>query len=134
MFLAFPDWVENGQNVNFQKFRNVVFTYVGYIEFIICGYCMLHSAHKQCSSLYAVHFMFLAFPDGVENGQNVNFSKFRNVIFSHVGFIVFIVCGNCMLHSADKQSNLLYVVELMVIAFSWWVRKCKKKQKKLQIL
>ena len=78
MFLAFPDGVENGQNVNFSKFRNVIFTHVGYIGFIICGYCMLNGADKQCSSLYAVHFMFLAFPDGVENGQNVNFSKFRN--------------------------------------------------------
>ena len=40
---------------------------------------MLNGADKQCSSLYAVHFMFLAFPDGVENGQNVNFSKFTHV-------------------------------------------------------
>ena len=75
MFLAFPDWVENGQKVNFQKFRNVIFTYVGYIGFIICGYYMLHNADKQCSSLYAVHFMFVAFPHGVENGQNVIFFK-----------------------------------------------------------
>ena len=34
---------------------------------------MLHSADKQYSSLYAAHFMFLAFPDGMENAQNVNF-------------------------------------------------------------
>ena len=52
---------------------------------------MLHGADKQCSSLYAVHFMFLGFPDGVENGQNVNFSKFINVIFTHVGYIGFII-------------------------------------------
>ena len=37
---------------------------------------MLHGADKQRGSLYAVKFMFLAFPDGVENGQIVNFSKF----------------------------------------------------------
>ena len=48
---------------------------------------MVHGADKQCSSLYVVHFMFLAFPDGVENGQNVNFPKFRNVTITHVGYI-----------------------------------------------
>ena len=129
MFLTFSDGVENGQNVNFSKLWNVIFTYVGYIEFFICGYCMVHSADKQFSSLYAVHFMFLAFPDGVENVQNVNFSKFRNVIFTHVGFIGFTICGNCMLRSADKQSNLLCAVELMVLAFLGGLENAKKTKK-----
>ena len=91
--MQFPGGVENAQNGIFSKFRNVIFTYVGYIGFIICGYCMLHGANKQCSSLYAVHFMFLAFPDGVENAQNSIFSKFRNVIFTYVGYIRFIIRG-----------------------------------------
>ena len=54
------------------------------------------------------------------------FEKFRNVIFTYVGYIGFIICGNCMLHSADKQSNLLYVVDLMVIAFLGGVENAKK--------
>ena len=48
---------------------------------------------SNCSSLYAVYFMFLAFPDGVGNGKNVNFSKFSNVIFTHVGYIGLIIRG-----------------------------------------
>ena len=90
---------------------------------------MLHGADKQCSSLYAVHFIFLAFPDGVEIGQNVNFSKFRNVIFTHIGYIGFIIRGYFMLHSADKESKLLYVVELMVIAFRGGLENEKKNKK-----
>ena len=93
MFLAFPGGVENGQNVKFPKFRNLIFTHVGYIRFIICGYYMLHGAYKQCSSLYAVHLMFLAFPDGVENGQNVNFLKFRSITITHAGYTGFIIRG-----------------------------------------
>ena len=126
MFLAFPDGVENGQNDNFSKFRNVSFTHVWYMGFIICGYCMLHGTDKQCSSLYAVHLRFLAFPDGVENAQNANFSKFRNVIMTYVGYIGFIICGYCMLHGADKQFNLLYAVDLMVIAFLGVLENAKK--------
>ena len=87
---------------------------------------MLNGADKQCSSLYAVHFMFLGFSDGVENGQNVNFSKFRNVIFTHVWYMGFIICGYCMLHGTDKQSNLLYAVDLMVIAFLGVLENAKK--------
>ena len=40
---------------------------------------MPHYSDKQSSSVYADHFMLLAFPGGVENDQNVNFSKFTNV-------------------------------------------------------
>ena len=66
--------------------------------------CWVHRVHytwlmhgprrdKQCSSLYAVDFMFLAFPDGVENSQNVNFPKFRNVTITYVGYTGVIICG-----------------------------------------
>ena len=54
---------------------------------------MVHGADKQCSSFYAVYFMFLAFPDGVENGKNVNFPKFRNVTIMYVGYTGDIICG-----------------------------------------
>ena len=54
---------------------------------------MVHGGDKQCSSLYAVDFMFLAFPDGVENSQNVNFPKFRNVTITYVGYTGVIICG-----------------------------------------
>ena len=83
----------------------------------------------QCSSLYAVDFMFLAFHEWVEIRKNVNFPKFRNVIFTYVGYIELIICGYCMLHSADKQSNLLYSVELMVIAFLGGLENAKKTKK-----
>ena len=76
---------------------------------------MLHSADKQSNSLYAVHFMFLSFPDGVENAQNVNFLKFPNVTISQIEYIVVIICGSCMLHSADKQSSLLCASHLMFL-------------------
>ena len=76
---------------------------------------MLHSADKQSNSLYAVHFMFLSFPDRVENAQNVNFLKFRNVTISQIEYIVVIICDSCMLHSADKQSSLLCAVHFMFL-------------------
>ena len=93
MFLAFPGGVENVKNVNFSKFGNVTLRMLG--TWGGGGHYMwlLHSAEKQSSLLYAVHFIFLAFLDGVENGQNVNFSIFRNVIFTHVGYIGFIIRG-----------------------------------------
>ena len=115
MFLSFPDGVEDAQNVNFLKFRNVTISQIEYIVVIICGECMLHSADKQSISLYAVHFMFLSFPDGVENAQNVNFLKFRNVTILQIEYIVVIICGSCMLHSADKQSSLLCAVHFMFL-------------------
>ena len=46
---------------------------------------MVHGADKQCSSLYAVDFMSLAFPDGVENGQNVNFQNFEMLLLRILG-------------------------------------------------
>ena len=46
---------------------------------------MRHRADKQSGSVYAVHFMFLAFAGGVENAQNVNFSKFQNVTLRKFG-------------------------------------------------
>ena len=54
------------------------------------------------------------------------FSKFRNVIFTYVGCIGFIICGYYMLHTADKQSNLLYAVDLKVISFLGGVENAKK--------
>ena len=76
---------------------------------------MLHSADKQSNLLYAFHFMFLSFPDRVENAQNVNFLKFRNVTISQVGYIGVIICGSCMLHSVDKPSSLLCAVHFMFL-------------------
>ena len=76
---------------------------------------MLHSADKHSNSLYAVHFMFLSFPDRVENAQNVNFLKFRNVTTSQMEYIVVIICDSCMLHSADKQFSLLCAVHSMFL-------------------
>ena len=78
---------------------------------------MLHNADKQSNSLYAVHFMFLSFLDGVENAQNVNFLKFRNVTISQIEYIVVIICSSCMLHSADKQSSLICAVHFMFLTF-----------------
>ena len=65
---------------------------------------MLHSADKQSNSLVCCpfHVPIISF-DGVENAQNVNFLKFRNVTISQIEYIVVIICGSCMLHSADKQ-------------------------------
>ena len=54
---------------------------------------MLHSADEHSNSMYAVHFMFLSFPDRVENAQNVIFLKFRNVTISQVGDIGVMICG-----------------------------------------
>ena len=76
---------------------------------------MLHSADKHSNSLYAVSFMLPSFPDRVENAQNVNFLKFRNVTMSQIEYIVVIIFDSCMLHSADKLSSLLCAVHSMFL-------------------
>ena len=54
----------------FLKFRNVTISQIEYIVVIICSSCMLHSADKQSSLLFAVHFMFLTVPDKIKIVQN----------------------------------------------------------------
>ena len=53
----------------------------------------LYPVDKQCSWQCAQHFGIVLFPGGVENAQNVNFSKFRNVTITHVGYKGFIIRG-----------------------------------------
>ena len=53
----------------------------------------LYPADKQCSWQYTLHFGLTQFPGRVENAQNVNFLKFRNVTISQAGDIGVIICG-----------------------------------------
>ena len=82
----------------------------------------LYTADKQCRWQYALHFGLVQFPGRVENAQNVNFLKFRNVTISQIEYIVVIICGSCMLHSADKQSSLLFAIHFMFLTFLYKIK------------